>query len=418
MVNELISYRARYVFPVNAPPIRDGVVTVTDGIVSRLDAYRPGLSVIDLEDAALIPGLVNAHTHLEFSDLTQPVGSPATGFCSWIKTVIEHRRHEASACVDWSAKRRDAVARGLSESQQSGVTAIGEIATDPWSPEPFDNAAVDATVFLEAIGLSAEAVERLIKAARDHLERTGKPARRWRPGLSPHAPYTANPALITRLAEMSAEFKVPLAMHLAESVEELELLQSASGPFVELLDGLGAWDATALPRGIRPLDYLEMLANADRSLIVHGNYLDSEEIDFAAEHADSMSIIYCPRTHAYFEHGNYPLLEMLNAGVNVAVGTDSRASNPDLNLFDELRFIARRFPQLSLDKVLALGTKNGAAALGLANGGTIEVGKPAAVSVVRLGVQPPNDAYEAIFDKASEVLGLHDARLRLASTNG
>ena len=136
---------------------------------------------------------------------------------------------------------------------------------------------------------------------------------------------------------------MPVALHLAETREELELLQSGTGPFVPMLQSFDAWHPDVIPRGTRPLDFLRALGQAHRALVIHGNYLNSEEITFLAALAARMSLVYCPRTHAYFGHEPYPLASLLAAGVNVAVGTDSRASNPDLDLWEELRYLQRHF---------------------------------------------------------------------------
>ena len=113
------------------------------------------------------------------------------------------------------------------------------------------------------------------------------------------------------------------------AVTALELLRRGSGPMRDLLEDLGAWDATAVPHGTRPLGYLRLLAGCHRALVVHGNYLDDEEIAFLGERADSMAAVYCPRSHDWFAHRDYPLGQMLAAGVAVAVGTDGRGSSPD-----------------------------------------------------------------------------------------
>ncbi len=182
----------------------------------------------------------------------------------------------------------------------------------------------------------------------------------------------------------------PVAIHLAESREELELLATHAGPFRQLLDDLGVWNPGGIPRGSRPIDYIKLLAVAPRALVIHGNYLDAAEIAYLAGRADRMSVVYCPRTHAYFQHELYPLAAMLAAGVNVALGTDSRASNPDLSLLAEMRHIARHHPQIPTETIIQMGTLNGARALGLADLiGSLNVGKLADLTVV--GLPEAND---------------------------
>ena len=145
--------------------------------------------------------------------------------------------------------------------------------------------------------------------------------------------------------------------------------------------------------GLRPRDYLQWLSTAHRALVIHGNYLATDEIEFLSGHRERMSVVYCPRTHAYFGHDAYPLEAMLAAGVRVAVGTDSRASNPDLRLFEELREIARRHSAVSPEAVLQMGTLAGAEALGIAHEyGSITPGKRARLAVVTL----PSNAGEPL----------------------
>jgi aminodeoxyfutalosine deaminase len=187
-------------------------------------------------------------------------------------------------------------------------------------------------------------------------------------------------------------------MHIAESLDEIELLQSGSGRLVELLDSLNAFPRGVIARGTRPLHYLQMLAQAAKSLVIHGNYLSQEEIAFLGQRSETMSVVYCPRTHAYFNAGDYPLAEMLAANINVCLGTDSRASNPDLNLFEEMRFVAQRYPNVTPEGVLYLGTQAGADALGLGDRfGSIAPRKSARLTTVPLALLDASDPHELLF---------------------
>ena len=228
-------------------------------------------------------------------------------------------------------------------------------------------------------------------------------------GISPHAPYSVHPQLLDLIGERAKEYKVPLAMHLAETTAERDLLEHRTGPFVDLLQDFGIWDESSFHPTRSILDYLTTLANASRSLVIHGNYLNDHEIDFVASVADKMSIVYCPRTHHYFNHAEYPLETLLRAGICVAVGTDSRASNPDLNLFEELKFISQSFPTISAHDILRLGTVNGATALGIDRyRGSISVGKRAALSFLPCptGISADADPFEWMFDDAVSCLPL------------
>ena len=191
-------------------------------------------------------------------------------------------------------------------------------------------------------------------------------------------------------------------MHLAESPEEIELLRSQSGEFVELFSRIGFWRPEAFARGGRPLDYLRVLAECGRSLVVHGNYLDDEELRFVADHRERMAVVFCARTHAYFGHAPHPLPKLMALGATVAIGTDSRASNPDLDMLAELRAARRAFPQLPPAKLLELGTLAGARALGVEHLlGSLAPGKLANMAVVKVLTDRSADPQElALCDEA------------------
>ena len=392
--------RARYVFPVTSPPIADGVVTVEDGRIVAVGREPASCPVTDLGNLAILPSLVNAHTHLEFSGLAAPLGHPGMSLPDWIRLVVAYRRQLPSD------SQRVAIERGAAECRASGSVAIAEIATTDW------RAARDSTIFLEIIGLRRElSADRLAKA-RQHLAKAApRLSRRGiQLGISPHAPYSVHPELFDRLIELAGESHAPVAFHLAETLEELDLLATGGGPFRELLIELGAWDETAIPRGTRPIDYLRRLADRGvHALVIHGNYLDEEEIEFVAAHPDRLTVVYCPRTHAYFGHPRHPLPRLLAAGANVALGTDSRASNPDLNLLEEIRFVARSFPELPSATALELGTLRAARALRIDDRfGSLEPGKLAALATIPLPETDAADPYQLIYESDRPVEISHE----------
>lgn len=387
------TYRAAYIFPVEQPPIANGVVEVALGKVVAVRSYRAGDVVTDLGDVAILPGLVNAHTHLEFSELSSPLGDAETSFPDWIRLVIGHRR-QLEETIAPDAWRSAGVDRGLRESEAAGVTVLGEIATPPWPQQHFQASKIASISFLELLGLSPERIEPLWQMAQQHIEGSSSALR----GLSPHAPYTVHPELFARACVYSSEKQFPIAFHLAETLAEIELLQSGSGRLVEMLESLGAMPRAVIPRGSRPMNYLEHLSYAHRSLVVHGNFLSDDEVAYVGERSDRMSVVYCPRTHRHFNRGRYPLAEMLEANVNICLGTDSRASNPDLNLWEEMRFVAANHPQVSLEGVLHLGTQSGADALGLGDQfGSVTAGKRAALVTIPIQPATVDEPHELLF---------------------
>jgi cytosine/adenosine deaminase-related metal-dependent hydrolase len=386
--------RARWVFPIAGRPIPGGVVTIRGERIASVESGPADGPCQDLGNVAILPGWVNAHTHLEFSDLVGPLGEPGMGLVDWIGRLVEFRRQVADT-------PRRPVEQGIEESIRSGTTCLGEIAQPPMRWEPWEACPLEATVFGELIGPTADRFDEAIAAAKDHLAS----ALTIRTGLSPHAPYSVHIDLLEKLILLSAAERVPLAFHLAESAEELELIRGRGGPFRELLERLGAWNPEGLAPSGKTADYLQRLASAHRALVIHGNYLDDEEIAFLAARTDRMAVVYCPRTHAFIGHDAYPLEKMLTAGVTLALGTDSRASSPDLDLLGEMRFLAGQRGGPPPETILRLGTLGGASALGMEHAvGSLEAGKYADLAVVSLPDRPADDPHELLFAPEARVV--------------
>jgi cytosine/adenosine deaminase-related metal-dependent hydrolase len=394
----MITLRARYVFPVDRPPIEDGVVSLEGDRIVAVEPYSGQACMRERFNSALIPALVNAHTHLEFSDLKRPLGKPGMPFVEWIRTVIDYRQRLQSdpgqlADLRWPYARP--VEEGLREALSGGTTAIGEIAA---APPQADFSKADVTAFLELRGPRSVDVEPQLGAAAAYLRLPFG----YRQGLSPHAPYTVHASLLAGAVALCRSRNVPLAMHLAESREEIEFLQTGRGPLHDLLAERGLWEEDPQARLPTPLGYLQRLSAAPRTLVIHGNYLNDEEINYLAAQRDRMSVVFCPRTHAYFRHARHPWQEMLQRGVNVCLGTDSRASNPDLSVLEEVRFLVHHLGA-SPSEALQLGTLAGAKALGIAEQyGTLTPGKMASFACIQLARNSSGDPYERLLNRKSQ----------------
>lgn len=384
------SLRARWVVPVSSPPIEGGCVVLSGDRIVDLGGVNVACGPIeDLGDAALAPGWVNVHCHLEFSDLAKPLGEPNTSLPVWIEQVIGHRKRSGRNATA-------AIAAGLAESLAAGVTTIGEIATAQPSVYAVAGPRPRLVLLHEAIGFSAARTEsvfadvtrRAEACPADGIELLAN-------GVSPHAPYTVHPAFVGRLAEWAAAHAAPMAMHLAESPEELQLLAEGEGPFQQLLDSRSMWDPEAIPAGSRPLDYLRRMAAAETALAVHGNYFGREEIELLGAESDRLSAVYCPRTHQFFGHEPYPLAALQSAKARVVLGTDSRASNPDLDLRQELRAALSAHPILAPATAVRMGTLDAAVALGVSDRiGSLEAGKYA--DLVAYACSDKSDPYEQL----------------------
>ena len=387
--------RARVVYPVAAPPIEDAIVVIDNGRVRRVGRQAPaGVEVEDLGNVALMPGLVNSHCHLEFSSLKRRVGRKGISLPKWIRQVMEKRPTGKNV--------GKSIQMGLEESLQHGVTTIAEISRTETKGYHIDGPSPRLVLLQEAIGFSQARANSALNATKNRIDEirhfvhtlpnydlgaadfarraaegnTSVKDSKWingryQVGVSPHAPYTASPQLIRELVSVAVERDMPVALHLAESPEELQLLDECKGPFQEILEERSMWDPWVIQRGSGPMDYLRILTRAPKSLVVHGNYLDQDALAMMARHAGAMSLVYCPRTHEHFKHKDYPLVEAVELGVRVCLGTDSRASNPDLSLLSEMRFVAANYPQISAEAILRMGTLSGAEALGLSDVGAI-----------------------------------------------
>lgn len=384
--------RARYVFPGDGAPIENAVIVIESGRISEVHS-RPDSTAVDLGNVAVIPGFINAHTHLEFSDLQEPL-TPPLPFHDWIRAVVAHRRGRIEPT-------REIVAWGMQESIESGTTTIGEIATEDADEMSISPNPATMVCFRELIGFPSGQIESQLEVARRHLSREAQS--RFIRGISPHAPYSVHPDLFRRLVGLAAEFQAPVAMHLAETEDEIEFLESGTGPFVEFLKQFGIWELDAVATGTRPLDYLRELASLDHALAIHGNHLNDGEVDFLAANPN-VALIFCPRTHAYFGHRPHPWRNVLNKGGNVAIGTDSRASNPDLSMWNELRFLHERCPDVGVRELIRCGTINGARALGVDNvTGSLSPGKSADLVVISLGADSNADD---LFGRGHQVNGV------------
>jgi aminodeoxyfutalosine deaminase len=379
---------AHWILPIDQPPLEGGTVTIAGERIAAVDSRGVRSADLDFGDAAVLPGFVNAHTHLDLSDLRGKV-PPAGDFTQWLRAVIAHRRQRTQA------EHLAAIRSGLADCVRFGTTLIGDISTQGMSWPTLTAAPVRAVVFYELIGLpKARAQQAWADAcawlARDRATST------CRPGLSPHAPYSVRTSLFRAVARLARQTGIPITTHLAESREELRLLASHDGSFADFLQELGVWDPDGLVKS--PAEVLA-LAESAHTIIAHANYLDA-----AVNVPSGTSIVYCPRTHAAFCHTAHPFRTLLQAGVSVALGTDSLASNPDLDVLAEARYLHGHYPDLSAALLLRLATLAGAEALGWASEiGSLTAGKSADAVVIPLPPQNKRTPEQQIVESNAPV---------------
>ena len=396
---EAFTIRGRHVLTPTGQPLDGGWVQIVRGKIVACGRGRPAGRVIDLDGCILLPGLVNAHTHLEFSALPRPL-DPTGGLPRWIERLVGWRR-DREVRPDAAAARVAAIHAGLAESAAAGVTTIGEIATT--LPPAGGPPGPRCRVFREALGLSAAAAAaagRRLARDVDALGCLGLAA-----GVSPHAPYSVSATLGRDVLEIARRRGLPAAMHLAEAAEEAELLAAGTGPLRDLLERLGAWPAAAAPRLLPVREWISRLARAGRGLVVHGTHLDDDGAAFArlARHRDRLAVVVCPRTSLALAGRLPPVRGFLTAGIRVAIGTDSRASSPDLSVLAECRTLVEAGVASPIES-LAMATRDAAWGLGLeARCGRLAPGRPADLAVLRPTVAVA-DIAEAVLDPATRIV--------------
>ncbi len=353
-ISEEQSLHVRWLLNPLDEPIKNVKLIVSGGVLTQI-VRMPDSTSANALPVAIIPPLVNAHTHLEFSLLTEPL-QPAFPFTDWVRSVIACRRHPVE-----QGHTGVAIRAGLQECKTGGTSAVGEIRTSE-SPLLLADPEITVVAFREVIGLDPGRIAQQMTLTDQH--RTSCEGSTVIPGISPHASYSVHPELLKALVEYAADYQMPVAMHLAETLDEVELLQEGTGRFRTFLQDLGIWKPGDFPGHRSTIDYLQQLAGVPRSLVIHGNYLNDRELDFLSQH-EGMTLVYCPRTHRFFGHQKHPWRRLMDAGGRVVLGTDSRASNPDLNVWDELQFVARQAIDLPVATLLSLATTASANALGL-----------------------------------------------------
>jgi len=396
----MLTLAARHVFPVEGPPIADGRVSISDGRIVRVGPADDAHPVdIDLGNAAITPGFVNAHTHLELGSITPSTVAEPEDEIAWLGRVIASRRAGSGAEI---------AARNVAECVATGTTTLADTTTAGQSWDAVAGAPLRGVVFAEILGLNRLRGMETSTAAFEWLAevRSDVPEAKTRPGLSPHAPYSTAGWLYHRAAASG----LPLSTHLAEMPEEAELLQTRRGRLRQFLDDLGAWDDDWDPIGPRPADYIRRgdLRKSDW-IVAHANYFDPSEFwqlrPEAAPDGQRVAVAYCPRTHARFGHAPHPYRAMLERGIIVCLGTDSLASAPDLSVLAEARFLARRDDSVRGELFLTMATLFGAWAMRSDHvTGSLQPGKSADLAVIALPDADDPDPYRLLLHHNGPVL--------------
>jgi cytosine/adenosine deaminase-related metal-dependent hydrolase len=376
---------ARWVFPVAGPPLEHGAITIRGEKIEAVEPLGTRTPDMDLGHVAVVPGFANAHTHLDLTGADHLIAD-RHDFVAWLRRVIAYRRSRTEDDTQRTIRA------GFRESTHSGTTLLADISGDGSSWPILEDAPVRAIVFRELLGLNKSRAAQAFHDIKSWLERRRSTAT-CRPGLSPHAPYSVRRSIFS----LAAAAAVPSAVHLAETQSELELLALHGGSFQGFLKELGVWDPEGLVENVGQV--VQLFNGPAAVLFIHANYLPLDTPIPA-----NASIVFCPRTHFAFGHPPHPFRDFLARGVRVALGTDSLASNPDLSVLNEARFVHARYPDFSMAQLLRMATLSGAEALGWADEcGSLEPGKSADLVVVGIPTAAASDPHQLLFESTLPV---------------
>lgn len=395
--------RARTIVPMEGEPIENGAVAINGNriaAVGRFEDVRASHSgeVIDLGEMVVLPGLINAHCHLDYTILRGKIPQQAS-FADWIRAINTHK--DALSEADYIASITD----GLAEARSFGTTSILNLEAYPELLPRLPRPALRVWWCAEMIDLR-KTVD--VKAVSETLRAWFHSHQDWLGGfgLAPHAPYTASPKLYCEAAAIARANHLPFTTHLGESREEMQMFRDASGPLFEFLRSIGrpmSDDGT-------PLENLMRTAPIGEDWIVaHLNELADGDFELLAR-GPKFHIAHCPRSHTFFGHAPFAWEKLRALGFNIALGTDSLASNSSLSLFAEMRELMRKEPWLPAREVLATVTVNAAAALG--QSGSLGKIRPGFYADL-IGI-PARASKNDVFEKVVE----HDAAVPWTMVNG
>lgn len=352
-------FRARWIVPVSSPVLEGGVIAIREGEIIAL-GERKALAatfsgkIRDLGGGAILPGLINAHTHVELSALGGRI-PPGLGFVNWVRRVLALKEETTAA------DRMAAAQAAWKEIDYTGTGAVGDWSSGPLpGPEGSSRGPVVRT-FFEVIGFTSREMllPDFVKSSLAGPESPGL-------GLGAHAPHSTSEALLQGAKRWTRALGRPLAIHAAESREETEFLRTGGGVWKEFLRERGKWAEAWQAPETTPVKYLDRLGLLDENtLAVH--LTQAEEDDLTILRRSGTRIAVCPRSNQFITGALPPIPAMLRLGLEPALGTDSLASNQDLSLWGELEAVARNFPEIPPEAIIRMATVNGASALHLAD---------------------------------------------------
>jgi cytosine/adenosine deaminase-related metal-dependent hydrolase len=391
-------YHARWVLPITQPPIENGTVVERDGVITYVGprSAAPSGEDYDLGDSILLPGLVNTHTHLELTAMRGFLEN--CHFASWIDKLRQSRNDVLDEQM-----LLDSARLGIVEGLEAGITTYADTCFSGVAMPALRELGVRGIMYQEVFGPDPSHCEPAMKDLAARVDRfAAEQTDLVRLGISPHAPYTVSDDLYLAATKFADSRDLPMAMHIAESEPEWEIVAGARGDFAE------RWrrrDIAVDRRARSPIELLEIHGALERGpLLIHCVRADADDIAIMSRHR--CAVAHCPASNAKFGHGIAPLIPMLASGLRVGLGSDSVASNNRMDILDEARLAVlihraatRRHDAFGASDALELATIGGARALGIdSRVGSLEVGKDADLAAFATDMPrttPVGDPYAA-----------------------
>ena len=396
--------RARTVVPMDGAPIENGAVAISEdriidvGKFHEVSERHSGQEIVDLGEQPLLPGLINAHCHLDYTCLRGKIPPPES-FTDWIRAI------NAEKAKLTQKEYLTSINDGFAEAKRFGTTTIANLTGFPELISQI-RAPIRTWWFAELIDVRSDRANEFVDLAIKSL----KSAEDW--GLAPHALFTASANLYRHCEEIARRQGVLLTTHLAESCEEMEMFCDGSGRLYEFMKSIGrpmddcsgqtplshfleTVRDSSTPKASGARNDRKAIQNDPEWIIAHLNKLAESDFEWLEKSKPRFHVVHSPRSHDYFGHSRFPFGRLRALGFNVCLGTDSLASNESLNLFAEMRAFQRNEPTISPQKILEMVTVNSALALRQKNTlGRIRPGFRADLIAVPCG--KGRDAFEEI----------------------
>lgn len=397
-------YRARRAVTMSGQGVIENAgVVVRDGRIVAVGPFDEvagaAASIEDLGEVVVLPGLINAHCHLDYTAMRGAI-LPTTNFSGWIRRLNDLKRTLSDE--DYVAS----IESGIAELAANGTTTVLNIGSFPSLLRKIQTPPIRVWWFFEMLDIRAPAhPEETVRHAEEFFSKRGA----WMGGfgLSPHAPYTTSLDLYQRVRDAAQKFGLPVTTHLAETEEEFDMFTHARGPLWEFLSGLGR-DMHDTGRHT-PIAHLLSAGVLPRgTILAHMNRVTDDDAELLRANAARFPVVHCPRCHRFFDRPPFPYERLRDLGIRISLGTDSCASNSELNLFSEMREFQKSHPTVSPREIVEMVTTRPAAALEMSG---------------RLGVLAPNAKADfiAIADDATRnpfELAAHTQRPERIVVNG